>query len=80
MAVNSATQTAENPLTEKRVASRIPDRALRLEPERKPDGGAGGHVARDAIPALQRFDDTERSGGMVRRESTGNQNGSADAQ
>ena len=37
MAVNSATQAAENPFTEKRVASRIPDRALRLEPERKPD-------------------------------------------
>lgn len=75
MAVNSATQATENPVTEKRVASRIPDRALRFEPERKPDGRAGGHVARDAIPALQRFDGTKRSGGMVRRESTRNQSG-----
>jgi len=36
---------------------------------------AGGHVARDAVPALQRFDGTKRSGGMVRRESTRNQSG-----
>ena len=67
MAVNSATQAAENSLTEKRVAPRIPDRALRIAPERKQDGRTSGHVARDAVPALQRFDDAERSGGMVQR-------------
>ena len=67
MAVNSATQAAENSITEKRVAPRIPDRALRIEPERKPDCRTGGHVARNAIPALQGFDGTERSGGMVQR-------------
>lgn len=72
MAVNSATQAAENPLTEKRVASWIPDRALRLEPERKPDCRASWHVACDAVPALQGFDGTERSGGMVHRDSTEN--------
>src|ERR1017187_1748403 len=65
MAVNSATQAAENSITEKRVAPRIPDRALRLEPERKPDCRASWHIARDAIPALQRFDGAERSRRMV---------------
>ena len=56
-----------NPLTEKRVAPWIPDRALRFEPKRKPDRRAGGYVTRNVVPALQRFDGTERCGKMVCR-------------